>query len=59
MKTDTKLENCHNRRNGISAVICTDIKVTGIRPVEISSENYKKATFSKMPRVINFKISEN
>jgi hypothetical protein len=59
MKTDTKLENCHNRRNGISPVSCTDIKVTGIKPVKISSENYKKGTFSKIPKLISYKISEN
>jgi hypothetical protein len=59
MKTDTKLENCHNRRNGISPVSCTDIKVTGIRPVEISSENCKKGTFSKTSKLNSFKISEN
>ena len=59
MKTDTKLENCHNRRSGISTVSCTDINVTGIRPVEISSENDKKGTFSKMSKLNKFKISEN
>jgi hypothetical protein len=47
MKTDTKQDNCHTRRNGISPVSCTDIKDTGKRPVEISSENYKKETFIK------------
>jgi len=59
MKTDTKQENCHIRRNGISPVSCTDIKVTGIKPVKISSENYEKGTFSKTPKLINFKISED
>jgi hypothetical protein len=59
MKTDTKQDNCHTRRNITSPVSCTDLKVTGKRPVEISSENYKKGTFSKMPKLINLKISEN
>lgn len=57
MKTDTKLQNCHNRSNGISPVSCTDIKVTGIRPIEIWSGNYKKGTFSKIPKLIKLKIS--
>jgi len=59
MTTDTKQENCHARRNGISPVSCADIKVTGKWLVEISIENYKKGTFSKMPKLINFKISQN
>jgi hypothetical protein len=47
MKTDSKLENCHNRSIINSPVNCTVIKVTLIRPVEISSENYKKGTVQK------------
>jgi hypothetical protein len=59
MTTDTKLENCHTRRNSISPVSYADIKITGIRPVETASESYKKETFSKMPKLIKFKIAEN
>jgi hypothetical protein len=41
-----------------SPVIYTVIQVTGIKPVEISNESYKKGTYSKMSKFINFKISE-